>query len=147
MTTTTMGDTVDQHRHTATKSTAELVKLAAEQISRLVRDELKLAQAELAEKGKHAGFGLGLFGAAGVIALYGVAGLLTAVVLALPLVMPAWLAALLVGVALLGVAGVLALVGHEQVKQAAPPVPSEAVASVKADIDTVTDAVKDGGHR
>jgi uncharacterized membrane protein YqjE len=143
--TSTMGAT--RPHHNGDESTAELVKRAAEQISRLVRDELKLAQAELAEKGKHAGFGLGLFGAAGVVALFGVFGLLTTVVLALSLVMPAWLAALLVAVALLCVAGILAIVGRRQVKQAAPPVPSETVASVKADIDTVTDAVRNGGHK
>jgi uncharacterized membrane protein YqjE len=136
-----------RHNHTGDESTADLVKRAAEQISKLVRDELKLAQAELAEKGKHAGFGLGLFGAAGAVALYGVLGLLTAATLALGLVMPYWLAALLIGVALLGIAGVLAAVGRTQVKQAAPPVPSETVASVKADIDTVTDAVRNGSHK
>jgi len=35
-------------------STAELVRHAAQQVSTLVRDEIKLAQAELAEKGRHA---------------------------------------------------------------------------------------------
>jgi uncharacterized membrane protein YqjE len=143
--TSTMGAT--RNDHTGDESTADLVKRAAEQISRLVRDELKLAQAELAEKGKHAGFGLGLFGAAGIVALYGVFGLLVAVTLALGLIMPYWLAALLVGAVLLIGAGILAMVGRTQVKQAAPPVPSETVASVKADIDTVTGAVRNGGQK
>jgi hypothetical protein len=129
------------------RSTADLVKLATEQVSVLVRDELKLAQAELTAKAKHAGVGIGMFGAAGVVAMYGVAGLLAAVVLALALVMPAWLAALIVGVVLLGVAGVLAVTGRTQVKQAAPPVPTDAVESVKADIETVTEAAKHGGNR
>jgi len=129
------------------RSTAELVKTAAEQISRLVRDELKLAQAELARKGKHAGLGAGLFGAGGMLALYGVAALLTAVVLLLAYIMPAWLAALIVGVVLFAVAGVLALVGRKQVMRATPPVPEETVRSVKADIDTLTDAVKERGQR
>jgi uncharacterized membrane protein YqjE len=129
------------------RSTADLVKLAAEQVSTLVRDELKLAQVELTEKGKHAGKGIGMFGAAGVIALYGVAGLLTTIVLALALVMPAWAAALIVSVVLLAVGGILAVVGKGQVKQATPAVPAERVESVKADIHTVTDAAKHGGHR
>ena len=132
---------------TAQKSTAELVKTASEQIQRLVRDELKLAQAELARKGKHAGLGAGLFGAGGLIALYGVAALLTAVVLLLAYVMPAWVAAVIVGVLLLGVAGVLALVGKKQVQQATPAAPEEAVDSVKADVATVREAVKEGSHR
>jgi Flp pilus assembly protein TadB len=140
-----MAHTVNE-RDAPERSTAELVKTAAEQISRLVRDELRLAQAELARKGKHAGLGAGLFGAGGLLALYGVAALLTAVVLLLAYVMPAWLAALVVAVVLLGIAGVLAMVGRKQVQQGTPPVPEEAVRSVKADIDALTDAVK-RGHR
>lgn len=132
---------------TAQKSTAELVKVASEQIQRLVRDELKLAQAELTRKGKHAGIGAGLFGAGGLIALYGVAALLTAVVLLLTYVMPAWVAAVIVGVVLLGVAGLLALVGKKQVQQATPAAPEETVNNVKADVATVRGAVKEGAHR
>jgi Flp pilus assembly protein TadB len=132
---------------TSQKTTAELVKTASEQISRLVRDELKLAQAELAQKGKHAGIGAGLFGAGGLIALYGVAALLTAVVLLLAYVMPAWVAAVIVGVLLLGVAGLLALVGKKQVQQATPAAPEEAVRNVKADVAAVKESVKEGKHR
>jgi uncharacterized membrane protein YqjE len=143
-----MADVVNTDRtdHAANRSTAELVKQASEQISRLIRDELRLAQLELAEKGKRAGIGAGLFGAAGVIALYGVTGLLAAVVIALAYVMPAWLAALVVGLALLITAGVLALAGRGQVRKATPPVPKRAMESVKADIDTVTGAVRERGH-
>jgi hypothetical protein len=129
------------------RSTAELVKLASEQMSRLVRDELRLAQAELARKGKHAGIGIGLFGGAGVMALYGVAALVATLVVVLDLVMPLWLATLIVAVLLLAIAGVMALIGRSQVKQAAPPVPESTVDSVKKDIGTVTEAVKERGHR
>ncbi|MEV4137097.1 phage holin family protein [Dactylosporangium sp. NPDC049742] len=129
------------------RSTADLVKLAAEQISTLVRDELKLAQVELAQKGKRAGMGVGMFGGAGLVALYGVGAVLAAVIIALAAVIPAWLSALLVGVVLLAVAGVLALLGKSQVSKAGSPVPQDAVASVKADIDTITHSVKNGGHR
>jgi hypothetical protein len=137
LTSTTTGD----------RSTAELVKLAAEQISTLVRDELKLAQLELTEKGKRAGLGVGMFGGAGFVALYGVGALLAAAIIGLAAVMPAWLAALVVGVALFVVAGVLALVGKGQVSKAGPALPQETVAGVKADIDTITSSVKHGGHR
>jgi hypothetical protein len=129
------------------RSTAELVMLAAEQVSTLVRDELKLAQVELAQKGKRAGRGVGMFGGAGLVALYGVGALIAAAIIALAAVMPAWLSALLVGVVLLAVAGILALLGKSQVSKAGPPVPQDAVASVKADIDTITHSVKDRGHR
>jgi MFS family permease len=136
------------------RSTAELVKLAAEQVSTLVRDELKLAQIELTAKGKRAGLGVGMFGGAGVVAMYGVGALLAALIIGLAAVMPAWLAALIVGVALFAVAGVLALLGRGQVKRAVPAMPEETVAGVKADIDAVTSSVrhatgsvKHGGHK
>ena len=131
----------DVTRNTATgaaeASTGELVRQAADQISRLVRDELALAKAEMSEKGKKAGVGAGLVGGGGLVALYGVAALLTAVVLVLAEVMPAWLAALIVAVVLFAVAGVLAVFGRKRVNQATPPLPQEAVRSVKADIDEV----------
>jgi hypothetical protein len=123
-------------------STAELVRQAAEQISRLVRDELSLARAEMTEKGKKAGVGAGLLGGGGLVALYGVAALLTAIVLGLAEVMPAWLAALIVAVLLFAVAGVMAVLGRKEVQQATPPVPREAVDSVMADIDEVKERAK-----
>src|SRR6266508_2063330 len=96
------------------RSTAEVVKLAAEQISTQVRDEVRLGQAELAEKGKHAGLGAGLFGGGGLMAAYGLGALIATLVLALDIVLPAWLATLIVAVLLFAVAAVLALVGRAQ---------------------------------
>ena len=129
------------------ESTADLVKRAAEDISTLVRDELALARAEMSEKAGRAGRGVGLFGGAGLISLYGILGVLTGIVLLLGKAMTYWGAALLVGVVLLIVAGVLALVGRAEVRQATPPVPEEAARGVRADIDTVTTAVEERGHR
>ncbi|GAA0723011.1 phage holin family protein [Dactylosporangium roseum] len=129
------------------RSTAELVKLAAEQVSVLVRDELKLAQVELTQKGKRAGVGVGMFGGAGVVALYGVGALLAAAIIGLATVIPAWLSALIIGVVLLIVAGLIALSGRTQMRKATPPVPRDAVAGVKADINTITHSVKDRGQR
>ena len=114
-----------------------LVHDLSTQIPELVRSELRLAQAELSEKGKRAGLGAGFLGAAGITALYGVAVLLAAVVLALSLVLPAWAAALVVAVALLAGAGVLALRGKDQVQQATPPAPERAIAGIKEDVETV----------
>ncbi|MEV0646702.1 phage holin family protein [Phytomonospora sp. NPDC050363] len=121
----------------AEASTAELVRRATEQMSHLIRDELALARAEMAHKGRSAGLGIGLFGGGGLLALYGLGVLLAAAVLALALVMPAWLAALLVGVAVLVVAGILALVGRSRVKEAVPLKPTETAESVQADIDEI----------
>lgn len=100
-------------------SVAELVNRLSEQTSRLVRDELRLAQAELQQKGKHAGIGLGVFSGAGLLAFFGLAALVTTAVLALALVLPGWAAALTVAVVLFIIAGIAALVGKKQVQQAA----------------------------
>jgi VIT1/CCC1 family predicted Fe2+/Mn2+ transporter len=134
-------------RPVAEQSTSELVQRASEQISRLVKDELALAKAELAEKGKHAGIGVGLFGGGGVLALYGVGVLIITGVLLLDLVLPAWAAALIVAGALFVVAAVLALFGKNQVSKAVPPTPTAATDSVKADVDAVKHAAKDRGAR
>jgi hypothetical protein len=123
-------------------STGQLVGQLTEQISRLVRDEARLAQAEVTQKAKRLGVGAGLFGGAGLFAFFGLAVLIAAAVLALALVLPGWLAALIVAVVLLAVAGVLALVGKKDVEKGAPPVPTEAIASTKADIQTVKESAR-----
>lgn len=118
-------------------STGELVSQLSEQTSRLIRDELRLAQLELSAKGKRAGTGAGLFGGAGLFALYGVACLIAAAILGLAGPVPDWLAALIVGVVLLAVAGIAALVGKREIASATPPVPEEAVAGLKQDAQTL----------
>ncbi len=123
-------------------STGQLIGQLTEQISRLVRDEARLAQAEVTQKAKRLGVGAGLFGGAGLFAFFGLAVLIATAVLALALVLPAWLAALIVAVVLLAVAGALALVGKKDVDKGTPPVPSEAIASSKADIATVKESAR-----
>jgi hypothetical protein len=121
----------------------ELVSRATEQISRLIRDEMQLARLEMQEKLKHAGIGVGMFGAAGIVALFGVGALVAMAILALATAMDGWLAALIVAVVLLGTAGVIALVGKKQVQEGSPPVPEEAIESVHEDIDEI----KAAAHR
>lgn len=124
-------------------STGELVSEASEQITRLVRDELRLAQVEMKEKGKRAGLGAGLFGGAGLVAVFGMGCLVAAAVLGLANALAAWLAALIIGVALLAVAGLSALTGKREVSKATPPVPEEAREGLRTDVQTV----KEGMHR
>lgn len=107
------------------------------QIPELVRSEVRLAQAEMTEKGKRAGLGLGLFSGAAILAFLGLATLIATAILAIAQVLDAWLAALLVTVALLLGAGLLALVGKNQVVEASPPKPERAVDGIKEDIATV----------
>ena len=123
-------------------STGQLIGQLTEQISRLVRDEARLAQAEVTQKAKRLGVGAGLFGGAGLFAFFGLAVLIATAVLALALVLPAWLAALIVAVVLFAVAGVLALVGKKDVEKGTPPVPTEAIASTREDIATVKESAR-----
>jgi MFS family permease len=143
MTSQTTGGAADVHRADATTaapadaSTGELVRRLSTQLSELIRGELALARAELNTKGKRLGAGAGLAGAGGVLALYGGGALVAAAIAGLALTMSAWLAALIVGVVLLVVAGVLALVGRKQIQHAQPPVPEQAVEGLKRDVEAV----------
>ena len=118
-------------------STGELVKMMTEQVSVLIRDEMKLAQLEMTSKGKQAALGAGMFGAGGIVAVYGVGCLLACAIIAISGVVAAWLAALIVGVAVLAAAGGLTLMGKGRLRKATPPVPEQAVADVKADVEEI----------
>ena len=126
----------------ADRSVGELVADLTDEVKRLVRDEMRLAVFELQRKGKKLGFGAGLFGAAGLFAFLGAGTLVAAAVLALALVVPGWLAAVIVAVALFVVAGIAALAGKKEVTQAVPPVPEEAITGVREDVDTVKQGVR-----
>ena len=119
------------------ESIAELIQQATQQTQTLVRDEIRLAQLELQEKGKRAGIGAGLFGGAGGLAFYGLGALIATAILALATAVDGWLAALIVTVVLFAVAGALALTGKKQIEQATPPKPEEAMESTQRDVDTV----------
>jgi uncharacterized membrane protein YqjE len=123
-------------------STGELVKQLSEQVSVLVRDELKLAQVEMTNKGKQAGIGAGMLGGSGLIAIYGMACLIACAVIAISGAVPAWLAALIVGAALLAAAAVVALLGKRRLQQAVPPVPEQAAEGVKTDIEQVKESAR-----
>ena len=119
------------------RSVGELVHALTQQTSALVRHEMRLAQVELQEKGKRMGMGAGMFGGAGVVALYGVGALIAAAIVGLGTLLEPWLAAVIVGVALLAVAGILALTGRKQVDRGTPPLPEQAIESAKRDVDEV----------
>ncbi len=119
------------------KPLGELVQDLSRQTSTLIRQEMRLAQAELAEKGRHAGKGAGMFGGAGVVALYGVGALIAAAILGLATVLEPWIAAAAIGAGLLLVAGILALTGKKELEEAGPPKPEQAIDSVQRDIETV----------
>ncbi|MFV1363633.1 MULTISPECIES: phage holin family protein [Mycolicibacterium] len=128
-----------ESRPTADASIGELMGQLSTQTSRLVRDEMRLAQKEFQESAKHAGIGAGLFSVAGLLAFFGVATFITAGIAALALVLPVWAAALIVGGVLFIAAGIAALVGRKQTDEVTPAVP-RTVETVKADIDELKGA-------
>ena len=114
-----------------------LVHQLTQQVPELIRSEMRLAQAEVAQKGKRAGVGIGMFSIAGLLAFFAFGSLVATAILALSLVVDAWLAALIVALVLLAVAAVAGLVGRNKVAEAGPPAPERAIQGLKEDIATV----------
>ncbi|MEU0333908.1 phage holin family protein [Streptomyces sp. NPDC006193] len=121
----------------------ELVQRASQQLTELVRAELRLAQAEMKEKGKRYGKGGGLFGGAGVVGFLMLQALVATVIAALAVPLPVWAAALIVTAVLGVIAAVLAMTGKKEVAQAAPPTPQQTIENVKADVAEI----KESAHR
>jgi uncharacterized membrane protein YqjE len=125
------------------RPTGELVKDLSTHVSTLVRQELELAKVELSAKGKQAGIGAGMFGGAGLFALFGFGALTAAAIAALSTAMATWLAALIVAVVYFAIAGIVALLGKRRVKHATPLAPERAIDSTKQDIETTKARVKE----
>jgi uncharacterized membrane protein YqjE len=125
------------------RSVGQLITDATNQVSTLMRDEIRLAIIELQQKGKRMGVGAGLLGGAGLVAMYGVGAIVAGVILLLATVMAPWLAAFIVGAAVLLIAAIMAALGRSQARRGAPPVPEQTVESVKQDIA----AVREGARR
>ena len=124
-------------------SIGELVQRLSQQTATLVRQEMQLAQAELKEKGKRAGIGAGLFGAAGIVALAAFGSLVAGLILLIGEAVDMWISAFIVTGGLAVVAGIMALIGKGQVAQATPPKPEAAIESVQADVAEI----KEKAHR
>jgi hypothetical protein len=122
------------HSVTDDPTLGALVHDLTQQVPELIRSELRLAQAETAEKGKRAGLGIGMFSAAGLLAFFGIACVIATAILGLSHALPDWLSALMVGLVLLAGAAVMALVGKKGIEQATPPAPEQAIEGVKEDL-------------
>jgi uncharacterized membrane protein YqjE len=131
------------HRAHGAEPVGELVQRASQQLTELVRGELRLAQAEMKEKGKRYGKGGGLFGGAGLVGFLMLQALVATVIAALAVVLPVWAAALIVTAVLGVIAGVMALTGKKQIAEAAPPAPEQTIENVKADVAEI----KESAHR
>ncbi|HWM62620.1 MAG TPA: phage holin family protein [Solirubrobacterales bacterium] len=126
------------------RSVSELLQQLTEQTTRLAQKEIELAKAEMAVKGKRLGIGAGAFSAAGLISLLALGAATAGAILGLATALEGWLAALIVAVAYLALAGVLALVGRSKVQAATPPVPEQTVESIKEDVESTKEKAKEG---
>ena len=126
------------------RPTGELMRELTDQTTALVRKEIALAKVELTEKGKQAGVGAGILGAAALFGAGAFAATTACAILALATAVDGWLAALIVAVVYLAIAGVLAMRGKKKVQQATPPVPERAVDSTKEDLEWVKTRAKSG---
>ena len=133
--------TTNSHRTDGRPSIGELVSALSEKLSALIRDEIRLAKAEMAEKAKNAGIGIGLFAGAGVLAFWATGVLIATIILGIAEALPAWLASLIVFLGILVVAVVLVLIGKKSLEKGNPPVPERAQASIKADIEAVREGL------
>jgi hypothetical protein len=125
------------------RSLSELTKQLTEQSSALAQKEIELAKAELALKGKRLGIGAGAFGAAGLFGLYALGALTATAILALAIVLDAWLAALLVAAGYGAIGGVLALTGKRKIEEGTPPIPEQAIETTKADVEYTKQRTKE----
>ena len=113
----------------------EITSALTRDLALLVRQELELAKAEMAEKGRVAALGLGMIGGAGVAGLMAAGSLTACAVLVLSLFLPSWLSALLVGVALGTVAYALAMRGKDEVGKAGMPIPEQTIETIEEDLE------------
>ncbi|WP_327308469.1 phage holin family protein [Streptomyces sp. NBC_01298] len=135
--------TADRETRASDDSVAVLVSRASQQISALVREEMRLARSEMSHKSKRYGKGGGLFGAAGLLGILALQALAATGIAALALVLPVWASALVIAAVLGLAAAAAALAGKKQIAQAGPPAPEQTIESVKSDLAEI----KEKAHR
>ena len=126
----------------AERGIAGLIKHVTEQLSILIREEIKLAALELSRKGKRAGLGIGMLLVAAVLAVYATGVLVAAAVLGVAVVFSPWLAALIVGGGLLLLAALFGLIGARSLRSAVP-IPAQTIKNIKADVNALKGASDD----
>jgi uncharacterized membrane protein YqjE len=134
----------DTQRPLSEDSVFELLQRLSEQTTSLAQKEIELAKVEMALKGKRIGVGVGAFSGAGLLALLALGALTAAAILALASAVEVWLAAVIVAVAYLLIAGALALAGRSKVKAGSPPVPEQTAASLQEDLRETKQKAKEG---
>ncbi|MGW7328370.1 phage holin family protein [Streptomyces sp. NPDC054840] len=126
--------TIETRSHPADDAVGVLISRASQQMSELVRQEMRLARAEMTRKGKRFGTGGGLFGGAGLLGVLAAQALVVAGIAALALVLPVWASALIATAVLAASAAVVAMAGRKQIAKAGTPAPERTMESLRADM-------------
>jgi uncharacterized membrane protein YqjE len=134
--------TADNGQNLREQPAGELLKQLASETTTLVRQELELAKAEMREKGRKAGPGFGMWGAAGVVALAALGALTAFFILALDGVLPNWAAALIVAAVYGGIAALLYMRGKQRVDEAGSPAPEQTIETLKEDVEWAKNPTK-----
>jgi Putative Actinobacterial Holin-X, holin superfamily III len=125
----------NEHTGLRERPLGEVARELTRDVSLLVRQEVELAKAEMAQKGRVAAPGLGMIGAAGVAGLVAAGALTAFLILVLATFLVEWLAALIVGAVFAAAAYVLAMQGKERVGEAGTPLPEQTIETVKEDVE------------
>jgi MFS family permease len=141
-----MESEIDNNNELRQEPIGNLLKQLSQETTQLVRQEIDLAKAEMTEKGKRAGIGAGMFGAAGVVGLLALGALTAFFIMLLDGALANWLSALIVAVVYGAIAGVLALRGRDKVQEATPPVPEQTVETVKEDVQWAKTRTRSAGR-
>jgi uncharacterized membrane protein YqjE len=123
-----------EHPASYDRSLNDLLRDLVEDLSLLVRHEMALARVEMTDKARIYARASVMMIVAVVLALLAIGALTACIILAIDLVLSAWLAALIVGVAYLLIAGILVLVGRARLRQAGKPVPEQTIETIKEDV-------------
>jgi uncharacterized membrane protein YqjE len=125
-------------RYQREPSIGELISDLSSNASLLVRQEMQLAKVEMSHKVSQAGRELTLIGVGGLLGNAALLALTAALILGLATWMPLWAAALVVGIGLAVIAGLLIWSGVESLKNI-DPIPTQTVNSLEESKEWLTE--------
>ena len=123
------------------RSLGELFGELARETGTLVRQEVELAKTEMTQRATRAGKDVGSLAVGGAIAYAGFLTLLAALVAGLAIVMPVWLAALIVGVVVAGVGYLLVQRGLTALRSHGLA-PRQTIETLKEDVEWAKEQVR-----
>jgi hypothetical protein len=115
------------------RSTGEIMQDVVRDVGEVVRGEVRLARAEISDKAGKAGKAAGFLGGAALCGVMGFGALVAAAIAGLAMVMPVWLAALIMGVLLACIGGAMYAGGKAKLSKI-DPVPERTVQTIKDDV-------------